>query len=268
LASATKQTLSLNDPDPKTGFQSVVIGKSTENRGDSFVPQGSTTATTEITKPQFGFPSNFWEMISSDVQLKNQISEMIEKRAEERALEINRLTRAEIEAKGFAEGHVRGVAQGFSEVEAALNRINGIAEQILREKETVLHDHEKQWNRAFSHLLKRFMVPQPGKIAAEIQRWLTESLENFPNQHKVCVNLSSEDFAVVTKLAGDLALSFPGKAWELVEDSTLAPGEVHCETDVGGLFFSPSREAEKLDGLIEHFNREKGNRFVDEAKAK
>jgi flagellar biosynthesis/type III secretory pathway protein FliH len=254
LESAKHQKLSLDIADPETGFQPFVLktGDVTalsteatkEGENKNFVPsilvRGSSS---------FGLPTNFWDVINSDVELKRQLDEVVMRRAEENLIPLREETRKIAEAEGLKIGIQRGMELGVAELKHHIEQLNVIAAKILEEKEAILRDHEAHWCKAFLHLLKRFIVPRNEDIVVEIRRWLESSLENFSTVHKLKLHLSPGDYEMVTRFSNQR----DNNRFEIIKDTNVQPGEVHCETDAGGIFFSPNKEAERLDELVEHF---------------
>jgi len=124
-----------------------------------------------------------------------------------------------------------------------------ICERVLREKENLLHSHEELWCRAFTHLLRRFLVPYEQVSAETLRRWLEESLIEFPKEAKVTIHVSERDCDSFSLILGPSA----NEPWRFVKDSMLKAGEVACECEAGGLIFSPGAEIDRLDAWIDTF---------------
>jgi flagellar biosynthesis/type III secretory pathway protein FliH len=252
LESAKNQKLYLDPPDPETSFQPFVVrneGAEGAEISEGFKTEEFKTEERNVVFSSFEMPSNFLSLVNSDPQLQGQLEDIVNARVEERINVLKEEARLAAQADGRAIGIEQGREEGLREVQANCERLSEIAGKMLERKAEVLKDHEALWCRAFSHLLKRFLIPRHGDIVADVNRWLETSLENFSTVHKLKLYLSTEDFELLrTFMRPDY-----NSRVELVKDSTMKNGEVHCETDAGGIFFSPQKEAEKLDELIQHF---------------
>lgn len=252
--SVKTQKLFLKSPNPD-GFQGYALteesAQSSDSGGESIRPF-QIDAVSELSQ-SFGLPEVFWNWVKDDPEVSLQLEAIIEARVRDR-LKIKET--AAIEAareKGRAEGIELGRADAKVAVEEELLRLDHLFESVMRQKSSLMLDHEKSWIAALGHLLKRFLVPGRELALSEIDIWMREGLSNFEEKGKVRLHLSDEDFRRLESIIHQL----PHGNWELVKDNQLQPGEVRCETGSGGLFFSTQEEMNRLFETIDRFTARK-----------
>jgi flagellar biosynthesis/type III secretory pathway protein FliH len=229
--------LSLSPPDPSTGFQEWIVLDPVS--GETMPPE-------EPPKEEFGLPAPFWDWLSADSELRRDFDVMIETKAKARLEEKFASLKAEVELKAREEGHLEGMKQANESLHEALQRIEQVCAAVLKDKESLLRAHESDWCRAFSHLLKRFLVPNDERIVRNIEGWLTEGLSQFAESARIKIFLAESDWDHLAP-----ALDSLGKQkWEILKDGALAVGEIRCECEGGGVFFSSQEELQKLESWI------------------
>ena len=230
-------------------MDSVKNKKSSPDEFQAFTPKSQATFSThQPSMPVgFAFSGSLWNSLISDPELRSQLEALVEQRVKER------LDRGFEEFRGQVKeiARLEGLAQARMEVTAAVaqfgTRIEGICAEILREKERVLHDHEKQWCQALSHLLRRFLVPNAAEKLAAIESWLKESMQGFADKGKIYVYLPAED---MEKMQPFLPSGAQTK-WEFRKDASMAPGEVRCECEGAGFIFSPNEQWKRLQEMLD-----------------
>lgn len=197
---------------------------------------------------RFTVPGIFLEALWSDAAFREQWDEVIQKRVEEKFA----AEQEELRAKTIADARAEGIAQGLEESRALVaeidERLKHVCERVLEEKEALLHAHEKMWCDAMLHLLRRFLVRRPEEVVSVLQAWMDDSLRGFPQKARIRIYLSESDNQQVQR-----AMSFrldKGGNHEFTVDRNLSAGEIRCECDGGGIFFSPSQELTDLEAYL------------------
>ena len=204
-------------------------------------------ATTDLGVTRFPVHTHFWEAL--DPILKEDLDRMVEKRVMERLSKSLEQERSTIFLKAKEEAHEEGVQQAKQELQKVLHTLNAISTSLVDDKEKILRSHEAIWCRAMDHLLRRFLVPHAQVVSDTFRRWLDESMGGFPQNIKVRIHLAPLEFKSISSILGDLMQS----RWELVKDDSVPIGEIYCECDAGGIFFSPTVELGRLDSWIDEF---------------
>ncbi len=243
------QKLFLEEPDPETGFQGLVLTPSDEEMATT-VEAVDYSATSHNGSDGFGLPDAFWGWMSADAGLRREFDKMIDARVAERLVERFETLKEQISKEAEAAGLQKGLEQSALQVAEMTSKLDKVCEQVIAEKTQVLKAHERTWMKAFSHLLRRFLVHRVAFASEEIERWLNESIGAFDSNGKIQIHVASSDF----KHLSEALKSLDGKRWEIIQDGTLKPGELHCACEDGGVLFSSETELKKLDEWIERFS--------------
>ena len=199
---------------------------------------------------RFEFGSTFWDALNGDPTFKENLEHIIEKRVEGRIAKEAERVLAEVKRKGYEEGLQEGLAASVSAYEGIKNMLSRLTEQMLSEREKLLHQHEKLWCEAFLHLLKRFLVPKSGEIVACIREWIVDSIKEYSTKGKIKIRLSPG----VSGLVSQVMSPTPEDRWKIIPDKTLNENEISCEViDGGGIFHSQSHELKELEKRIHEF---------------
>lgn len=230
------------------GFQELSFERVPPEQVDMYTPAYLAQASSHEAK-RFSLSSDLLGVLSSDPGLKEQWDSMVDERVRTRLAEEQAGYRAALEEEARKEGLKRGLDEARQQVEQVMQSMENIARELLIRKETILHAHEKQWCEALSHLLHRFLVPRSDALQAGVKRWLEESLTGFSGNHAIRVHVSPMEYDRLASGLGEVA----GRPVELVRDATLSEGQIHCECDGGGIFFSPADEAQRLEAWLQEF---------------
>lgn len=196
----------------------------------------------------FEFNPGFWESLYADPVFRRNLDNVIDRKVEERIAGESKALIAEMEKRAHQEGFQKGLADSQEERAQTREAMNRVCSELLADRETILHQHEKLWCEAFGHLLQRFLVPRPEQLVKEIKQWMQDSLSYLSGQGKVFIHLSPRRFDA---LARQLSPS-PGDRWEFVKDAKLMENDIACESaDGGGMFFSESQEFKKLINIMQ-----------------
>jgi len=238
-----KTKLFLEPPDPASGFQAYVF--------EGLNTHVETPPVVEASTPEssFGLPDAFWQWMESDSELRRQFDRMIGERVAQGLEKRFLALKDQVEKEAHQEGFQKGMAEAAERVQATETKLTTICDEVLRQKSKLMHDHENRWAQAFSHLLRRFLVPGRELALETLRSWLTESLTSFGQTGRVRIHLSAEDYQRLRESLTSIA----EKNWEFAADATLNPGEVHCECDGGGILFSEGSELQRLESWIERF---------------
>lgn len=200
----------------------------------------------------FVLPEHFWQWFESDevvrVEMHRRIEEKAKIAAEERFVQL----RAAVEQKAFEEGVQRGIEEARLRVAEVVGQLEEICSQVIADKQKLLHEHEAEWGHALGHILERFLIPKPELTIEQITKWANDGLMSFEKAGRIRIRLSAEDFKRVNE-----GHSKAGTRWELVEDPVLSKGQIQCDCDSGGFFFSPTEQWEKLNQWIDRFTGRK-----------
>ena len=256
MDSEKNQKLFLDMPDPASGFQEYSVKSESGEVSGVSMPSFPPEQSEATTNAGFGLPDRFWDWLSADAVLKTQFEKMIETKVSERVdSKLGELK--EVAAKeAHAEGFKKGLEEGRSMLKHAGDHLNDLCKEVLKEKESLLRDHEGRWAGAFSHVLKRFLVSKRELAIEGIQSWLVESLGAFEQNAKVNIYLSPGDYV---RLSSPVGNPEAGQKWTIVRDESLKEGEVHCECDGGGIFFSSKEQMAKLEMWIDRFTSRGGD---------
>jgi len=249
LDSEKIQKLSLDTPDPVTGFQALVLENSDSPQASMPAPKVMADSTV-VAGGSFGLPGDFWKWIAADIGLKREFDKMIDARVAERVVERFETFKAEVAKEAEAVGFKKGLEQSGVRIGEATSKLEQICAEVVLAKTSLLNEHEGQWMRAFSHMLRRFLVHRSSLASEEIERWLQDSIAAFETKGAVKIFLSTRDYRHLAKVIETLQ----GSRWKIEEDKTLQDGELHCACEDGGVLFSSEEEMKKLEVWIERFS--------------
>lgn len=214
-----------------------------------------------ITDSQFHVPDWYWDSLTNDPFVKQQLEKIVDIQAKARAeVKLNELREA-----ATKEGHEAGVKLAQEElakevqklnvekglwVEEAGNRISKLIEDLISQKESLLRDHESRWAKTLLHILRRFHVGKAQEVTYSISDWIEQSLQEFKHKGKIRIYVAKSEFEKF-KAAMVNDNTAASNRWELVFDDDLRPGEIRCDCGEGGALFSQAFEESELDRLIE-----------------
>lgn len=191
-----------------------------------------------------------WTTIQSDAVLKANLDRLIDERV---GTEIRARVQAgerELREATIREARETGLAEARAEARRESTHLraemDSVCQKVIEAGRAQLNLHEPIWVRALSLLLKRFLVPNDAEVVVRLQKWMRESLEGLTNQAEVRVFLPPAQYE---RLADTLGAS--GKGWIWKSDPSLAEGDVRCETEMGGVIFSPGEQAARLERIVE-----------------
>jgi flagellar biosynthesis/type III secretory pathway protein FliH len=199
---------------------------------------------------RFSLASRYLEVLWKDDAFREQWEDVIERRLQERYVAENTAVREKVLADARAEGLAEGIRQGQARIEEACTELHTFSRRILNEKEALLHSHERQWCDTMLHLLKRFMIPRPEEFISVLQAWLEDSMRGFSQKSKVRIYLGETDFERLNEVLA-FRVNAQSLPYDFGTDRGLAPGEVRCEFEGGGAFFSPSQELGELEAYLD-----------------
>ncbi len=218
---------------------------------------GLETLLAESAVPAFKVADALWTTLTTDPLLKGELDRLIDARvgSEIRArvqageAALRQQTVEEAREIGLAEAR----AQTQLEAQALRVEVESVCRSVVELSQRQLNDHEALWIRSLSLLMKRFLVPNDAGIVTRIQRWLKESIEELVDRGEVRVFLSPVQFG---RLSASLDSTGEGWAWQA--DAALADGELRCETNRGGVIFSPGEQWDRLEKVVQEIVGEAG----------
>ncbi len=198
----------------------------------------------EKTDPSFSVSERLWSVIENDPQIRRDLDKWVNKKVAERLEKENAPFKEEAVKKGYDEGLKQGIEAGKEQFGVWEKKLSPIADEILKEKNQLLRDHEKQWLESLDYLMRRFLVPRRKVAMEDLKQWVGESIQYFEKSGKIVAYLSSFD--------GETSLmeQFKSDRIELRVDPKLEPGGIRIETDGMGVIFSPEKEWERLEKLL------------------
>jgi hypothetical protein len=208
------------------------------------LPLGAAPAAMQMApaKPaRFSMTSAFWETLEKDADVKKEFNERVEKRAREIIDTESAPQRAAIYDGAREQGLAEGLAEARQEAQKLFADLEAASGELLKQKEALLHAHERLWCEAITHLSRRFLIPLGPERLVNLKTWLEDSIGDLTRQSKIRVLMAPSVFERVQ------SSGIPGAShWEWAEDKTLTDKELRVELVGGGLLFSPQAEAEKL----------------------
>ncbi len=191
-----------------------------------------------------------WTTIQGDAVLKRNLDRLIDERV---GTEIRARVQAgerELREATIKEARETGLAEARAEARAESGQLRSemeiVCQKVIEAGLGQLNAHEVIWVRSLSLLLKRFLVPNDSQIVPRLQKWMRESLEGLSDHAEVRVFLPPAQYE---RLADTLGAS--GKGWIWKCDPALNEGDVRCETEMGGVIFSPGEQAARLERIVE-----------------
>lgn len=198
--------------------------------------------------PVFAVSDSFWDNLSSDPELREEFESRISVLADRRMQSSLLTEKAKAIEEGRKEGIERGIREAKASFAAAELKLSDACQSVLDQKAKLMGDHQVLWMESFSRLLERFLVPNR-KVALEyIDSWISKGVGEFEKAGKVNLYLSPVDHKLLVE---ETKSAHPH--WEVLEDIKLAPGEVRCECDRGGMVFSPNEQLKELETWIARF---------------
>jgi len=228
-----------------------------EPTGYQFPDLSAGPTATAPSGPASSFETNasFWALCLQNPELRQEFEERVQRAVREK-LELD-LTeeRTALRAQARDEGHKEGFAAGreagreelLADWEVLRTSWEALSTEFLREKTKLLHSHEEDWTRSFSHLLRRFLIAEPVAKGEALRDWLKESITSFPASARLKARMSARQAAVVADLVKDGKLA----GWEIVADAQFQDGQIALDADGGGAFFSRAEQLASLERLIE-----------------
>ncbi len=202
-------------------------------------------APSEVKKAKFHLPSSFWAAIQTDPALKAEWDQ----RVDARAREILESEAAPQKQAILEEARKQGIAQGLEEgkqrAQEICDRLEAIATGVVKEKEALLHSHERVWCQTLSRTAQRFLAPLSPERLSSLQGWLEEGIGELAKSGKIRVLVSPSVLAQLGELATG---SMPH--WEWAADPNVKDGDLRVELEGGGLLFSSQDQSEKIDAKL------------------
>ena len=220
------------------------------------VVEPTTAAGSITTNDRFTVPGLFLEALWGDAAFREQWDQVIEDRVQKRFASEHEELRAQATAVATELGIQLVMKAAGEKVAAAETKLAQVSQQLMVEKEALLHSHERAWCNAMLHVLRRFLIRRPEELVSVLQAWIDDCLKGFSQNAKVRIYLSEDDHAALSQ-----ALSFrPERSaanHDFAVDRNLSTGELRCECDGGGIFFSPNQELSELEAYLDGiFNSE------------
>lgn len=204
----------------------------------------------------FRMGEELWTTLLTDASLRAELDRLVDERI---GAEIERRVgvgeqewrqRAHEEAR--AEGLAEARSQAAREAQMLRGEVAAVCAEIRSAGSARLNQHEPVWMRALGTLLRRFLVARPEESADRIRSWLRESLEGLESSAEIRVYVSPASFERLTGNLGE------GSGWRWIADANLKEGEIRCETETGGVLFSPGEQADRLERLLTELITEAG----------
>ncbi len=253
MDSAKITKLSLEEPDPETGFQAVALAGlgPSEERSPAPCESPKEVASESNANVGFGLPDQFWSWLSGDAGLKREFEKMIEVRVQERLEERFEQLKTQVMEEAEAAGMKRGLEASEQILTEMRQKIEAVCESVVKDKASLLRSHEAVWIHSFSHLLRRFLIHRSVLAADEIGSWLEESIGAFEAKGKIHISVSTQD----KEIFAQAFQSLDSARWEIKSDPNLKEGEFHCACEDGGILFSSEEEMRKLENWIDRFTK-------------
>jgi flagellar biosynthesis/type III secretory pathway protein FliH len=250
--------------EPEHGRHEFIQSKPPQAEPLSVSPgEGANVISSEVGIP-FTLEKGLFKTLLEDYGINRELEDMVAKRVAE-TLESRweeerqkwAVMEKEARERGHAEGYAAGqdkAAQEYEEYRLQYwndfsDRLNGVCTEILKEKENILHDHERLWCRGTINVLKRFQVGRAIELGRELDRWLAEAVHDFASKKKIKIFVSEDEYARFCIIPVT-----EQQKWELFPDPNLKNGETRYESEGGGIFLDPSEEFKKLEALIGQYD--------------
>lgn len=199
--------------------------------------------------PSFGLPQVFWNWVKTDPQVALQLELLIETRVNEQLRVRLAEEREGARVQGLAEGLDTGRAAAKTERDAQLATFEALCQSILAKESNLMREHESLWLGLLRHILQRFLVPNRDLALADIEKWMSEGLASFEQQGAVKLYLGEDDFRKWEALSRERK----PKHLEVHQDILLKDGEIRCESNAGGIFFSSEDERARLFETLDRY---------------
>lgn len=194
---------------------------------------------------EFQFPDEFISQLEREPSVKALWEQRVEAEVERRMVSKSAIWQSEAEKKGMELGLNQGMADARGSIEGAIRALNGLAEQIMNQKEALLHNHENKWIDSIRHLMHRFCIEKKQALGESMEAWIKQSVQSFSKMECIKVFVSDEQYL---KIKGVLEAGGLEKV-TVVSDSMLRGSDVRCEVGDGGLFFSNEDALATLDEI-------------------
>lgn len=217
----------------------------------------------------FVFHDNFWDELLDDPMVRARMEAEIHKEIDTRWQQlltaeldkIEQTRKAVVEdayrqanqqgmKNGFDKGHEEGLKKalltGRALIDEASAVLKNMCNDIARERTTVLRGHEKKWCEALNHVAKRFLVWRPEDFVERLRLWLSQSVGDVVSRHRIRVFVSESTL----KSLKAVEVSVNQGEYDIAVDSNLVGGQIRCEWDGAGVFFSPEDEFGKLSAFV------------------
>ena len=181
-------------------------------------------------KGDFQVAGGVWESLLKEPAFEAQLREWIDKIASERLQ--SRMAEIEKQARdaAYLVGMKEGLEQGAQAVQGALQTLQTMTQELVAQKQKLLHSHEETFCDTFFNVLEQLAVPDAADWSRHIEAVLTKYSIEFGERARVEVCVSPQAWAQL-QAAG--ALAAEGLRWVTRVDETLAPGKVRF--DFGGV---------------------------------
>ena len=248
---AAKNPISFPEPELKDEFQPFLAN---EARPQEVVAPPAEAKPSEGNA--FHLEKEFVSLFLKEPLIQKLIDEQVRERLEDRFQALRQQVTEEARLEGIAQGKEEALAEAriFQEKwreENAL-KLNSVLQGVLKEKETFLKAHEKEWSAALVHLLRRFKIPLAKRLGDGIESWLRDSLEQFSEQKNIQIYLSDSDYE---SLHASLEPKSPDR-WQWMCDPNLSKNQVRYEVAGGGVFFDGSKEFQKLEAWLNEVSQD------------
>lgn len=181
-------------------------------------------------KADFQVAGGVWESLLKEPAFEAQLREWIDKIASERLQ--SRMAEIENQAREAAHqaGMKAGLEQGAQAIQSALQTLQAMTQELVAQKQKLLHSHEEVFCDTFFNVLEQLAVPDAADWNRHIEAVLTKYSIEFGERARVEVCVSPQAWAQL-QAAG--AVAAEGLRWVTRVDETLPPGKVRF--DFGGV---------------------------------
>ncbi|GEM_PF-6396038 len=181
-------------------------------------------------KADFQVAGGVWESLLKEPAFEAQLREWIDKIASERLQ--SRMAEIEKQARDAAHlvGMKEGLEHGTQAMQSALQTLQSMTQELVVEKQKLLHSHEETFCDTFFNVLEQLAVPDAKDWSRHIEAVLSKYSIEFGERARVEVCVSPQAWAQL-QAAG--AVSAEGLRWSTRVDENLAPGKIRF--DFGGV---------------------------------
>lgn len=239
--------------------------KSFRDDDSEFRAQGVEENQSSPTVQAFRFGREFWDWVSADPLLQEELNQRISEKINTRFETMKRDFDRELEEKerkqmesakqqGRQDGFEFGKKQGFEEAfEAGKNELNTtidalkeLTRKIVDEQSHVIASQETAWLSVLEYVFKQCLVPRPAAVIEGVRQWLVTELGDFNKEKMVRVAVPAGLLSLYQAALSQTPIGNLG----LVADDSLRSGDVRVTCDNGGLLFSDEEILEKLRDII------------------